>query len=138
MAEEMTDIPDDYSSAAVGWAGFAAVMLILIGMFDIIQGFIAIVEEDFYVIGEEWVFELSVTTWGWVHLIGGVLLVLSGFGIFSGNVLGRTVGVAAAGVAAIYNFAWLPYAPVWSVLVIAMCVAVIWALTAHGRDISYG
>ncbi|MCH7789805.1 MAG: hypothetical protein IH940_10235 [Acidobacteria bacterium] len=137
----MTKTPTDYSSAAVGWSGFAAVMLILIGVFDIIQGFVAIVEEDYYVgvVGEEtaWVFEFSVTSWGWIHLIGGIILVLSGFGIFSGNVLGRTVGVAVAGVAAIYNFAWMPYAPVWSIIVISMCIAVIWALTAHGRDITY-
>ena len=74
--------------------------------------------------------------WGWIQLILGAVLIASGVGIFFGNVAGRTVGVIVAGVAAIINFAWLPYYPLWSIIVIAICVAVIWALTAHGRDIT--
>jgi hypothetical protein len=62
--------------------------------------------------------------------------VLAGVSIYSGNVIGRTVGVIVAGLAAIYNFAWLPYTPVWSIVMIAVAIAVIWALTAHGRDIT--
>ena len=124
-----------YSSWAVGWAGFAGVMLILIGVMDAIQGLVAIINDEFYVVGREWAFEFDITAWGWIHLIGGVILVAAGFGIFSGSVLARTVGVVAAGLGAIYNFAWLPYAPVWSIVIIAICISVIWALTAHGRDI---
>ena len=129
--------PADYSSWAVGWSGFAGVMLILIGVMDVIQGLVAIINDEFYVVGREWAFEFDVTAWGWIHLIGGVILLVAGFGIFSGNVLARTVGVILAGLGAIYNFAWLPYYPVWSIVLIAMCIAVIWALTAHGRDITY-
>jgi hypothetical protein len=128
----------DYSGAAVGWAGFAGVMLIIIGIFDIIQGLVALIEDEFYVITKEWVFEFDITAWGWIHLIVGVILIASGIGIFSGNVAARTVGVIVAGLAAIANFAWLPYFPVWSIIVIAISIAVIWALTAHGRDISSG
>jgi len=126
----------DYSSWAVGWAGFAGAMLIMVGIMDIIQGLVAIFNDEFYVIGQEWVFEFDVTAWGWIHLLWGLVLIASGVGIFSGNVLGRTVGVIAAGLAVIVNFAWLPYYPVWSIIVIAMSIAVIWALTAHGRDIA--
>lgn len=126
----------DYSSWAVGWAGFAGVMLIIMGVFDVIQGLVAIVNESFFVIGQEWVFEFNVTTWGWIHLIGGVLVIMAGVGIFSGNVAARTVGVIVAGLSAIWNFAWLPYYPVWSILLIAVAISVIWALTAHGRDIA--
>ena len=61
---------------------------------------------------------LNVTAWFWIHLIGGVILVLAGFGILSGNVLARTVGAVAAGLCAIYNFAWRPHYPVWSMIVI--------------------
>jgi hypothetical protein len=136
MGETSHQRPADYSSWAAGWAGFAGVMLIIIGVMDAIQGLVAIFDDDFYVVTAEWVFEFDVTAWGWIHLIGGVILILSGVGIFSGNVLARIVGVAAAGVAMIYNFAWLPYYPVWSIVIIAVCIAVIWALTAHGRDIA--
>lgn len=129
--------PSEISSAAVGWAGFAGVMLIIMGVFDMIQGLTAIINDEFYVIGVEYVFKFDVTSWGWIHLIGGAILIASGIGIFSGNVAGRTVGVIVAGLAAVWNFAWLPYYPVWSIIAIAMAVAVIWALTAHGRDITY-
>ncbi len=126
----------DYSGWAVGWAGFAGIMLIIIGAMDFIQGLVAVINDEFYVIGQEWVFEFDVTAWGWIHMILGIVLVMSGFGIFSGNVAARAVGVAVAGIAAVINFAWLPYFPVWSIIIIAICIAVIWALTAHGRDIT--
>ena len=134
MAYETND--PNYSSWAVGWAGFAGVMLIMIGIFDAIQGLVALFNDEFYVVTEEWVFEFDVTTWGWIHIVVGVALLASGIGIFSGNVAARTVGVIVAGLAALANFAWLPYYPVWSIVIIAICIAVIWALTAHGRDIA--
>ena len=134
MTYETTE--SNYSSWAVGWAGFAGVMLIMIGIFDTIQGLVALFNDEFYVVTQEGVFEFDITAWGWIQLILGVILILSGGGIFSGNVAARTVGVIIAGVAAIVNFAWLPYYPVWSIIVIAICISVIWALTAHGRDIA--
>ncbi|HUW03244.1 MAG TPA: hypothetical protein VMW08_12890 [Acidimicrobiales bacterium] len=125
-----------YSGWAVGWAGFAGIMLVIIGAMNFIQGLVAVIDDKFYVVGQEWVFEFDVTAWGWIHMILGIILVMSGFGIFTGNVAARTVGVAIAAIAAVVNFAWLPYFPVWSIIVIAICIAVIWALTAHGRDIT--
>ena len=130
--------PANYSSAAVGWAAFAGIMLIIYGVVNFIQGIAALVNNEFFVITEEYVFKFNVTTWGWIHLIGGVILILAGAGIFSGNVLARTVGVIMAGLAIIWNFAWLPYYPVWSIVAIAIGIAVIWALTVHGRDITEG
>lgn len=127
---------DNYSSAAVGWAGFAGVMLILIGIMDFIQGLVALVNDEFYVIDDDWVVKFDVTAWGWIHVVLGIVLVASGIGIFSGNVAARTVGVIVAGLAMLANFAWLPYYPVWSIILIAFSGAIIWALTAHGRDIA--
>ena len=132
----------NYSSWAVGWAGFAGVMLIILGVLDAIQGLTALFNDTFYVAtagvlaDEGWIFEFNVTTWGWIHLIGGIILVLAGIGIFSANVAARTVGVIVASLSALWNFAWLPYYPVWSIILIAIAIAVIWALTAHGRDIT--
>lgn len=130
--------PAGYSSAAVGWAAFAGIMLIIYGVVDVIQGIAALVNNEFFVITEEYVFEFNLTTWGWIHLIGGIILILAGAGIFGGSVLARTVGVIMAGLAIVWNFAWLPYYPVWSIIAIAIGVAVIWALTVHGRDITEG
>ena len=123
------------SGWAIGWALFAAVMLITVGCFQVIAGIAAIAEDDVYVQAPNYVLELDVTTWGWIHLILGAILILSGLGIMSGNVLGRTVGVLVAAISMVANFAFIPWYPLWSIAVIAVDVAVIWALTAHGRDV---
>lgn len=132
----MSARPSNFSSAAAGWAMFAGIMLIIYGVFDAIQGIVALANNEFFVLTQDYVFKFDVTTWGWIHLIGGIVLIASGAGIFSGNVLARTVGVVVAGLGVIWNFAWLPYFPIWSILSIAIGIAVIWALTAHGRDLT--
>ncbi len=124
------------SSWAVGWEAFAGTMLMIVGIFGIINGIVAIGKDEFFVVGQEWIFNFDVTTWGWIHLIVGIIVLLAGVGIFSGNVLARTVGVIVASLSAIANFMWLPYYPVWAIVVIAIDVSIIWALTAHGRDIA--
>ena len=123
------------SAAAVGWALFAAIMLMIAGFFQIIAGIAAIAEDDVFVKTQEYVFKFDVTTWGWIHIVLGILLLCVGAGILTGNVLARTVGVIIAGLSAIGNFAFMPYYPVWAIIVIAIDVAIIWALTAHGRDV---
>ncbi len=124
------------SAWAVGYAAFAGVILMMIGFFQFIAGLVGILEDEFYVVGQKWVFEFDATTWGFIHVLIGILLVLAGIGIYTGNVLARTVGVLLAAVSAVANFMWLPYYPVWSIVIIALNVAVIWALTAHGRDLA--
>ena len=130
------------SGWAVGWIAFASVMMLVSGSFSVIAGLVGIIEDEFYVSGVggvtenvDWVVELDATGWGWIHLIMGVIVLLAGLGVLTGNVLARTVGVFIAAISMIANFMWLPYYPVWSIVVIAIDVAVIWALTAHGRDV---
>ncbi len=123
------------SGAAVGFTMFAAFMMILIGSFHIIAGLAGILEDEFYAVTPNWVLEFDATTWGWIHLIAGVIVLLAGFGLFSGAVWARTVGVIMATVSAIANFAWIPHYPLWAITIIAIDVFVIWALTVHGRDI---
>jgi hypothetical protein len=124
------------STAAVGFTVFAGTMMIVIGVLHAIQGIVAIADDTFYVVGQEWVFSLDVTTWGWVHLILGIVVAFAGFFVFRGSVWARAIGVVVASLSAIVNFAWLPYYPVWGIVVIAIDVFAIWALTAHGRDIT--
>lgn len=124
------------SGWAVGWSYFASMMLMIVGAFAIIDGIVAIAKKEFFVVGQKWVFSFNVTTWGWIHLILGILLVLVGMGILSGNILARTLGVIIAMISAIVNFMWLPYYPIWGVTAIAIDIAIIWALTAHGRDVA--
>ena len=124
------------SSWAVGYAVFAAVMLMLIGAFHFMAGLVGILDDDFYVVTGKWVFEFDTTTWGWIHMIGGVLVVLAGLSVLKGHMYGRIIGTSVAAISALANFAWLPYQPWWSVLMIALSIAVIWALTVHGRDLA--
>lgn len=126
------------SAWAMGWASFAAFMLIIAGVFGVVNGISGIAEDDIILVGQEYVWEFDVTAWGWVHLIVGIVMILAGFGIFTGNVAARAVGVIVATLSAITHFMWLPYYPIWSVIVIAIDIAVIWALTAHGRDLTMG
>ena len=123
------------SGWAVGWAGFAAFMLFVAGTLQFFAGLSAILNDKYFVVGSDYAFKLDVTQWGWIHLVIGIVVFCCGLGILKGHVLGRTVGVLAACASLLANFLWLPYQPVWSTVIIAVCVAVIWALTAHGRDV---
>jgi hypothetical protein len=127
--------PKRWSGAAVGFTVFAALMMIVIGVFHAMSGLVGIIENEFFVATPNYIFEFDVTTWGWIHLILGIVVVIAGFSLFSGAVWARTIGVFLAVLSAIANFAFIPYYPVWSIVIIALDVAVIWALTAHGRDI---
>jgi hypothetical protein len=131
--EERTRGPSGW---AVGWTWFAAFMMIMIGFFHIIAGFVAIVDDQFYVATKEYILQFDVSTWGWIHLILGAVVLLSGFGLFTGSVAARTIGTIVAVVSALAAFAWLPYYPVWGIIIIAIAVSVIWAITAHGRDVT--
>ena len=123
------------SGAAVGFTIFASAMMVLIGTFQMFAGVIALVNDEFYVVTQEWIFQFDVTTWGWIHLVLGAVILAAGIGLFSGRVWARTVGVLLAVLSAVVSFAWLPWYPIWGVIIIALDVFVIWALTVHGRDI---
>ncbi len=120
---------------AVGWTAFAGIMLILIGSFHAVAGLAGVVEDEFYAVTPNYLFAFDATTWGWIHLIGGAIVALAGLSVFKGAVWARTVGVIVAAISALVSFASIPTQPIWSVIVIAIDVTVIWALTAHGRDI---
>jgi hypothetical protein len=124
------------SPMAVGFTAFAAVVMMMTGGFQAFQGLVALLNDDFYVVGQKWTFSFDVTSWGWVHLIVGVLVAVAGVFVLRGAVWARGVGVGVAAVSALLNFMWLPYYPIWSLLIIALDVIVIWALIAHGRDIA--
>jgi hypothetical protein len=128
----MSDKPSGW---AIGWTTFAALMMMLIGFWHAMAGLVAILDDSFYAAAREYVFSFNTTTWGWIHLIVGIIVLLAGVGLFRGAVWARTIGVIMAAVSGLVGFAWLPYFPVWGVIFIASAVAVIWALTAHGRDI---
>jgi hypothetical protein len=121
------------SGWAVGFVVFAAVMMMLAGGFQTIAGIAAIFEDEFFVVGPNYVYDLDVTAWGWIHLILGVILFAAGAGVLSGATWARVVGITLASLSAFANFFFIPYYPVWSIVIIALDVAVIWALSVYGR-----
>jgi hypothetical protein len=122
------------SGTAVGFILFAAIMMIMVGVFQAIQGLIGIFENEFYVPTRNYLFQFDATTWGWTHLLLGLLVAFAGYGLLSGKTWARTVAIILAVLSAIANFAFIPYYPFWSLLIITLDIFVIWAIAAHGGD----
>jgi hypothetical protein len=123
---------EETSGTAVGFILFAAIMMIMVGVFQAIQGLIGIFENEFYVTTRNYLFKFDATTWGWTHLILGLLVAFAGWGLFSGRTWARTVAIILAVLSALANFLFIPYYPLWSLLLITMDIFVIWAVAAHG------
>jgi hypothetical protein len=122
------------SGWAVGGTVFAGVMLLLVGIFHAIAGLVAIFDDQFFVVARNYTFEVDTTGWGWIHLLGGIVVAAGGLALFSGAKWARILGITVAVLSAVANFFFIPYYPVWSVLIIALCIAVIWALTVYNED----
>jgi hypothetical protein len=125
-----------YSGGAVAATATAGIFMMMVGAMHLIQGLIALINDTFYVAGKEYVFQFDLTSWGWIHLVAGVVVAAAGLALFQGAVWARTVAVIVACLSILANFMWMPYYPLWSLTVIAFDVVVIWAVTAHGRDIT--
>ena len=121
-------------AVAVGIITAAAVVLILAGVLNAMQGVVALATNEFYVVTRRWLFEFDVTTWGWVHILLGLIGAATGVALLMGAFWARLLGVIIAAVSVVANFLWLPYYPVWALIIIAFDVFVIWALTTHGQD----
>ena len=127
----------DYSAArpsawAIGGVTFASTIMILVGIFQAFAGLGAIINDKFYVVTQNYAFDLDVTTYGWIHLIIGIAVAAAGFALWQRKVWAATVAVFLAMISAISNFFFIPYYPFWSILMIALAVWVIWALTRPG------
>jgi hypothetical protein len=132
----MSDYPQRSAPPVSGWAvgglTFAGCMLTLIGCFQVIAGLTAIFDDDFFVVTRNYTFDLDTTAWGWIHLILGILLLLVAFGLFARNAAAVGAAIGLVLLSAIANFFFIPYYPLWSIVVIALDVWVLWALTRSG------
>jgi hypothetical protein len=118
---------------ATGGTVFAGVLMTVSGVLGVLNGIAGIASDDVYQRIGNYVYEFSLTTWGWIHLVIGVLVTLTGWGILRGLGWARGVGIGLAAIYMIEYFMFLPYAPVWSVISIALAVFVMWALATAGR-----
>jgi len=139
MTEFHSTMPDQrerdaphVSGWAVGGISFAASLLTLIGTFQIVAGLTAIFNDDFFVATRNYTFDLDTTAWGWVHLLIGVCIVATGFGLFGRRAWAGLTAIFLAMLSALAQFLFIPYYPFWAITVIALDIWVIWALTRPG------
>ncbi len=118
----------------VGWVYFAGTMLVLVGSFNLIEGLVALFNDQYYVPTQQGLLVFDITAWGWVHLIMGGLAVIVGVALFTGATWARVGGVAFAGLNAIAQLAFLSAYPVWAMIVITIDILIIWALIVHGDE----
>jgi hypothetical protein len=124
------------SAAAVGFTVLAGVLMILSGLWSFLEGLAAIIKGGFFVVLPNYAYNVSVTGWGWVHLILGVVVFAAGACLFLDMAWARVVGIILASISAVLNFLYIPYYPVWSIVLIALDVFVIWALMTPHRKFS--
>ena len=120
------------SGWAVGGLVFAATVMMIIGMFQVIAGLVAIIDDEFFVVTRNYTFDLDTTAWGWLHLIIGIAVLITGFGLFSRSAWAGVTTIFLAALTAVENFFFIPYYPFWSILVIALAIWVIWSVTRPG------
>jgi hypothetical protein len=140
MTEPMSEYGSRARATPPGWATgfivFAAVIMMMTGVFQALEGLAAIFENQFYVVARNYLYEVDVTAWGWIHLVLGVVVALAGFGVLSGATWARAVGIALAVLSAIANFLFIPYYPFWSLLIIVLDMFVIRDLAAYGGRVA--
>ena len=107
-------------------------MMLMAGAWQALAGLVAIFENEFYVHTRNYLFQFDATTWGWIHLVVGVVVAFAGWGLLSGRTWARVVAITLAVLSAVANFLFIPYYPFWSILMIALACWVIWALTRPG------
>jgi hypothetical protein len=123
-------------SGWVGWVAFAGIMMVLLGAFHIIDGLIALFQDEYFLVTRSGLaVDVDFTTWGWVHLIAGIIIVAAGIAVFAGQVWARIIGVLLAMLSAVVNLGFLSAYPIWSSIMILIDILVIWALTVHGGEV---
>jgi hypothetical protein len=125
------------SDAWTGWIGFAAIMLLMIGVITFFEGLVAVFRDEYYVVTGQQVIVFDLTTWGWIMLIWGVLLVLAAAGLAAKQGWARWFTIIAVGLNLVAQLGFLGNTqyPLWALVIIALEVAVLFALTARWREV---
>jgi hypothetical protein len=111
---------------------FAATMAILVGTFQIMQGLVAVLNDEFYLVTRNYTFDLDISAWGWIHLIIGAVMIIVAFGLYARALWAVIGAIGVAMLSTLANFFFIPYYPIWALLLIALNVWIIWSLTRPG------
>ncbi|MEV0320428.1 hypothetical protein ACIBKX_04730 [Streptomyces sp. NPDC050658] len=121
------------SAPALGGVVFAVCVMVILGGYHTIAGLTAVLSENYYQSQSEYAFDFDANGRGWVQMITGVIVLAAGLNLFRGRTWARVVGISVMGLSALENFFFTPYQPVWSAIIIALDVVVIWALASYGH-----
>ncbi len=138
MSGDLSSIaaPGDEDSRLVGFVIFGAVIMMMIGAFEVLMGATALFDSGYYPVEEEGLFVVGdYAVWGWAHILLGALMIATGIGLFRAKMWARVVGIGLSMVVAVVNMGFADAAPIWSITVIALCVMVIYAIAMHGGDL---
>ena len=119
---------------AHGIAVFAGLVMIIGGAFQALEGLAAVVNDEWLVVRPEYIFAFDLTVWGVIHLLIGLALLVIGVSLLRGQTWARVAGMAVAVISAIMNFVFLPFSPLWAIMIIAVDMLVIWALASYLRQ----
>ncbi|MBA8960937.1 hypothetical protein [Rhodococcus opacus] len=125
----MSETTSVKQGVAAGTSIGAAIIMVTVGIIQFCQGIAAVAENEVFVSGVNYVYKFDLTTWGWIHIVLGVLVAAVGLALLTGAGWARVSAIVIAAVSIFANFLWLPYYPWWSVLIIALDVVVIWAVS---------
>ena len=127
--------PRDTPPQMSGWISFIAVVLVIVGSLDALWGLAAILNNEVVVVGGHGAIIADLTTWGWIQLILGSAMVLTGLGLFAENTAARIAAIFFVGVNCVVQIVWFPAAPLWAFLMILLDITIIYQLTARwGED----
>ncbi len=118
-----------------GWIAFAGIALLVVGSLDALWGLAALLNNEIVVVGGTGALIINITTWGWIQLILGSLIALTGLGLLSGNSAARVAAIFFVAVNAVMQVVWFPAAPLWSFLMIILDVTIIYQLTARWENV---
>lgn len=130
---------DDYTRRVserqpTGWTVFAGALMLIVGSLDALWGLAAILNDNVVLVGGNGVILADITTWGWVHLILGSLVAITGMGLFAGTEWARFAAIFFVSINAVAQIVWFPAAPLWAFLMVILDVTIIYQLTARWEE----
>ncbi|MGW4352473.1 DUF7144 family membrane protein [Nocardia sp. NPDC004582] len=131
MAHSTGTEPTLKQGLAAGTTIGAGILLLVIGVLSVLQGISAVASDDLLVVGYDYIYKMNTTGWGWIHIGVGVIQIIVAIGLLRGSTWGRVAALILAALSIVENFLWIPYYPAWSILIIALDVVVIWAISTY-------
>ena len=129
-----TDVQPARPRTATGFSTFAGVVMVIAGIWHVLQGIAAIAHDHIYVSTPDYVYSFDLTGWGWIHLVLGVVVAAVGVAVLRGHSWAAAMGMILAGLSLLGTFLFIPWYPFWSLLIMALDAAVIYALARYQSE----